>query len=78
MLINMRFCKKVAKHTQNIDNFWRTSADIKETEKWKELTNLRKDKEAKYTVSELEWRQPVVAEYLHVVVQRVVTLFPHN
>jgi hypothetical protein len=33
MLINMRFCKKVAKHTQNIDNFWRTSADIKETEK---------------------------------------------
>ena len=72
------FANAMKKHTKMLDNFWRTSADIKETEKWKELTNPRKDKEAKYTVSEQEWRQPVVAEYLHVVVQRVVTLFLHN
>ena len=29
---------------------------------WKELINLRKDKEAKYMVSELEWRLKVARE----------------
>ena len=50
----------------------------KEKRQWKELTNLKNVKEAKYTVSAQEWRPPVVVARLLAVATRAVTLFPRN
>ena len=53
-------------------------ADIRRNWKWKELINLKKDKEAKYTVSVQEWRQPADVELLQEEETRDVILFPHK
>ena len=46
--------------------------------KWKELINPRKDREAKYMVSEKEWLQRPEETYLREEEQKVVINFPRN